>query len=184
VTSLRPAAADGAAVGGEDAELLERVREAVVVLLAELPEAPARLRVRVRGVEMELNWETPTSPTPVPGGSFDPSAASAPAPVRVLDPDDSATGNGGRPAAGADVTSSSVTSSSVGTFYLRPEPGADPFVQVGDQVKTGQQVAIIEVMKLMIPVEADRDAVVTEVLADDGQSVEYGQPLFTLGPVN
>ncbi|WP_079057207.1 acetyl-CoA carboxylase biotin carboxyl carrier protein [Streptomyces niveiscabiei] len=65
----------------------------------------------------------------------------------------------------------------------RAEPGAEPFVEVGDRVKAGQQVAIVEVMKLMIPVEADRDAVVVEVLAGDGESVEYGQALFALGPV-
>ncbi len=56
-------------------------------------------------------------------------------------------------------------------------------MEVGDRVKAGQQVAIVEVMKLMIPVEADRDAVVVEVLAGDGESVEYGQALFALGPV-
>ncbi|MBR7672992.1 hypothetical protein KDA82_08180 [Streptomyces daliensis] len=127
---------------------------------------------------MELDWATPAPSTPVPGGSSGTGAESASAPVRVLGPDGSAAGNGARPSAGTGVTSPSV-----GTFYRCPEPGAEPFVQVGDQVKASQQLAIIEVMKLMIPVEADRDAVVTEALADDGQSVEYGQPLFTLGPV-
>ncbi|WP_338682703.1 acetyl-CoA carboxylase biotin carboxyl carrier protein subunit [Streptomyces acidiscabies] len=169
MTALRTAAVEGEAVAGgegEGADLLERVRDAVAVLLAGLPGTPARLRVRAGGVELELDWPVaPPAPVPVPvpvqGGP-------APAPVPVLN------SPGGM----------SITASTVGTFFRSPEPGADPFVQVGDQVKGGQQVAIIEVMKLMIPVEADRDAVITEVLADDGQSVEYGQPLFALGPVS
>ncbi|WP_416971103.1 acetyl-CoA carboxylase biotin carboxyl carrier protein [Streptomyces sp. 4F14] len=163
MTTLRSASDGETAVGGEETELLERVRDAVVGLLAELPGAPARLRVRVHGVEMELDWAAPASP------------ASAPAPLPVPVPDDLTTATGGGP---------SVTASSVGTFYRRPEPGAEPFVQVGDQVKAGQQVAIIEVMKLMLPVEADHEAVITDVLAEDGQSVEYGQPLFALGAVS
>ncbi|MET8976870.1 biotin/lipoyl-containing protein [Streptomyces sp. NPDC004539] len=161
MSALRPGAEDEAVVGGVDTGLLERVRDAVVVLLAGLPGTPARLRVRVWDVEMELDWAVP-----VPGGPSGAGAGPAAAPEAV------------RPPAGAGVTSSSV-----GTFYRRPEPGAEPFVRVGDRVRAGQQLAIVEVMKLMIPVEADRDGVVTEVLAEDGQSVEYGQLLFALGPV-
>ncbi|QNP74683.1 acetyl-CoA carboxylase biotin carboxyl carrier protein subunit [Streptomyces roseirectus] len=176
MTSLRPASDGDTAVGGEESELLERVRDAVVDLLAELPGAPARLRVRVQGVEMELDWAAPPAGPAAPAPQ---AVQAAPAPVHVLSPDTATSGDGGPPPAWA-----SVTSSTVGTFYRSPEPGAEPFVRVGEQVKPGQQVAIIEVMKLMIPVEADRDAVITEVLAEDGQSVEYGQPLFALGPVS
>jgi acetyl-CoA carboxylase biotin carboxyl carrier protein len=76
-----------------------------------------------------------------------------------------------------------VTAPTVGTFYRAPERGAAPFVEVGDVVRPGQQVAILEVMKLMLPVEADCHGVVAEVLRRDGQPVEFGEPLFVLGPV-
>lgn len=68
----------------------------------------------------------------------------------------------------------------VGTFYRAPSPGADPFVQVGDTVKKGQVVAIIEAMKLLNEVEAEEDGVVREICVENGQPVEYGQPLFIL----
>ncbi|KAB2344497.1 acetyl-CoA carboxylase biotin carboxyl carrier protein [Actinomadura rudentiformis] len=68
----------------------------------------------------------------------------------------------------------------VGTFYSAPEPGADPFVCVGDEVQAGQQVAILEVMKLMTPVEADRPGRVVDVLVSDGTPVEYGTALIAL----
>jgi acetyl-CoA carboxylase biotin carboxyl carrier protein len=65
-------------------------------------------------------------------------------------------------------------------FYRAPQPGAPAFVSEGDLVAPGQQVAIIEAMKLMIPVEADRVGRISAVLVSDGQPVEYGQPLFAL----
>jgi acetyl-CoA carboxylase biotin carboxyl carrier protein len=67
-------------------------------------------------------------------------------------------------------------------FYRSPEPGAPPFVAEGDLVRPGQQVGIVEAMKLMIPVESDRAGRVLEVLLADGSAVEHGQPLLLLGP--
>ncbi|MEJ2769628.1 acetyl-CoA carboxylase biotin carboxyl carrier protein [Mycetohabitans sp. B46] len=74
-----------------------------------------------------------------------------------------------------------VTSPMVGTFYRAPSPGADPFVQVGDSVKEGQTICIIEAMKLLNEIEADKTGVVKEILVENGQAVEYGQPLFVIG---
>ena len=74
-----------------------------------------------------------------------------------------------------------VTSPMVGTFYRAPSPGADPFVQVGDTVKEGQTLCIIEAMKLLNEIEADAAGVIKEILVDNGQAVEYGQPLFVVG---
>jgi acetyl-CoA carboxylase biotin carboxyl carrier protein len=74
-----------------------------------------------------------------------------------------------------------VTSPMVGTFYRAPSPGADPFVQVGDTVKEGQTICIIEAMKLLNEIESDKSGVVKEILVDNGQAVEYGQPLFVVG---
>jgi acetyl-CoA carboxylase biotin carboxyl carrier protein len=74
-----------------------------------------------------------------------------------------------------------VTSPMVGTFYRAPSPGADPFVQVGDTVKEGQTICIIEAMKLLNEIESDVAGVIKEILVDNGQAVEYGQPLFVVG---
>ncbi|HSD42968.1 MAG TPA: acetyl-CoA carboxylase biotin carboxyl carrier protein [Burkholderiales bacterium] len=68
----------------------------------------------------------------------------------------------------------------VGTFYRSPSPGAKPFVEVGDTVKTGQTVCIIEAMKLLNEIEADRDGVVKAIMVENGQPVEYGEPLLTI----
>ena len=65
-------------------------------------------------------------------------------------------------------------------YIFAPEEGAKPFVQVGDTVKRGQVVAIVEAMKLMNEIESDFDGTVTEILVKNGQAVEYGQPLFRI----
>ena len=68
----------------------------------------------------------------------------------------------------------------VGTFYAAPSEDADPFVSVGDQVKKGQTLAIVEAMKLMNEIESDFDGKVAEIYVQNGQAVEYGQPLFRI----
>lgn len=68
----------------------------------------------------------------------------------------------------------------VGRFYVAPAEDAEPFVRVGDQVKKGQVVAIVEAMKLMNEIESDFDGVVAEILVENGAAVEYGQPLFRI----
>ena len=73
-----------------------------------------------------------------------------------------------------------ITSPMVGMFYVAPAENADPFVQVGDKVKAGDTVCIIEAMKLMNEIVADRDGVIEEVLAANGTIVEFGQPLFRI----
>ena len=73
-----------------------------------------------------------------------------------------------------------ITSPMVGTFYDAPGEGEEPFVTVGDTIKKGQVVGIIEAMKLMNEIEAERDGVVEAILVENGQLVEYGQPLFSI----
>jgi acetyl-CoA carboxylase biotin carboxyl carrier protein len=73
-----------------------------------------------------------------------------------------------------------VTAPMVGTFYAAPAPGAKAFVQIGDQVKMGQTLCIIEAMKMMNQIEADKAGRVTSILAKSGEPVEYGQPLFVI----
>ncbi len=73
-----------------------------------------------------------------------------------------------------------VESPLVGTFYAAPAEDAAPFVAVGDTVKKGQTLAIVEAMKLMNEIESEFDGIVEEILVENGQAVEYGQPLFRI----
>lgn len=68
----------------------------------------------------------------------------------------------------------------VGVFYNAPSPDADPFVQVGDHVKKGQVIGIIEAMKLMNEIESDIEGIVEEIYIENGQTAEYGQPIFRI----
>ncbi len=94
-------------------------------------------------------------------------AAAAPAPVA-------------EPAAPAEPEGHIVKSPMVGTFYRSAAPGAKPFVEIGQTVKAGETVCIIEAMKLLNEIEADKDGVVKEILVENGQPVEFGQPLVVL----
>jgi acetyl-CoA carboxylase biotin carboxyl carrier protein len=69
----------------------------------------------------------------------------------------------------------------VGTFYRSASPGAKAFAEIGDAVKTGQTVCIIEAMKLMNEIEADKDGTIKAILVENGQPVEYGEPLIVIG---
>ena len=75
-----------------------------------------------------------------------------------------------------------VKSPIVGTFYGSPSPGAEPFVKVGAFVETGQTLCIVEAMKLMNEIESDESGEVVRIFAENGQPVEYGQPLFGIRP--
>ncbi len=74
-----------------------------------------------------------------------------------------------------------VKSPMVGTFYRSSAPGAKPFADVGQTVKAGETICIIEAMKLLNEIESDHDGVVKAILVENGQPVEYGQPLFVIG---
>ncbi len=73
-----------------------------------------------------------------------------------------------------------VKSPMVGTFYRSSSPGAKAFVEVGSQVKEGETICIIEAMKILNEIEADKSGTVTRILGENGQAVEYGQPLFVI----
>jgi acetyl-CoA carboxylase biotin carboxyl carrier protein len=76
-----------------------------------------------------------------------------------------------------------VTSPIVGTFYRAPSPEASPFVEVGTKVKKGQVLCIVEAMKLMNEIESEADGIIIKVLVENGQPVEYGEPLFLIEPI-
>ena len=79
-----------------------------------------------------------------------------------------------------DTDGQVVTSPLVGTFYAAPAEDAEAYVKVGDQVKKGQVLAIVEAMKLMNEIESDFSGEVVKILAENGKAVEYGQPLFII----
>lgn len=84
------------------------------------------------------------------------------------------------PAAKTAAHPGAVISPMVGTAYMAPEPGASPFVRVGDMVKAGQTVMIIEAMKVMNPIKAPKGGVITEITVSDAQPVEYGEVLMVI----
>ena len=120
-----------------------------------------RLLVRSGNCEIEVEWHAPSTQV---------LAGSAPAPL------DDASGEGdGDPA-------TVVRSPLVGTYFAAPAPDAEPFVRPGDEVTTGQTLAIVEAMKMMNSVVAEEPGTVAEILVTNGQSVEFDQPLLMVRP--
>jgi acetyl-CoA carboxylase biotin carboxyl carrier protein len=119
----------------------------------------------------------------VKGGVVTVAAAPAPAVIAAVAPAAAATGPAAAPAAepGPGQEGHVVKAPMVGTFYRSPSPDAKAFVEVGQAVKEGDTICIIEAMKLMNEIEADASGVVKAILVENGQPVEYGQPLFILG---
>ncbi|GAA2402408.1 hypothetical protein GCM10010191_07350 [Actinomadura vinacea] len=143
-------------------QVLSALREHAVALATATAHPPSRVRITSGDASIEIDWDEPA------GGAAAPAGPPAPAVI-----DDGGVDDGGV---------EKIAASTVGVFYHAPEPGAPPFAAVGDDVSAGQQVGIIEAMKLMIPVTADRAGKVLEVLVADATAVEYGQPLLALLP--
>lgn len=91
-----------------------------------------------------------------------------------------ATGAAAPAAAAPAETGHVVKSPMVGTFYRASSPNAKPFADVGQQVKEGEAICIIEAMKIMNEIEADKSGTITKILCENGQAVEFGQPLFVI----
>lgn len=111
-------------------------------------------------------------------------AVAAPAPIPVAAAAaPTAEAAAAAPAAAAPAAAENrqtINSPMVGTFYRAPSPGAKPFVDVGQHVKAGDTVCIIEAMKLLNEIEAETDGVIQEILVENGAPVEFGQPLFVI----
>ena len=112
--------------------------------------------------------------------------AALPAPAltgaSVVEPSASV-GASGPSSAGSEDGLESIASPMVGTFYRAANPNADPFVDVGDTVEPGQIIGIVEAMKLMNEIEADRSGEIVEIPVANGQPVEYGETIFRVRPV-
>jgi len=127
----------------------------------------------------------PAAPAPAPAAPEAPKAeapapAPAPAETEAEAPKEEAPKAEAAPASSGSGIE--VKSPMVGTFYAAPKPGADPFVKVGDTVEVGQVLCIVEVMKLMNNIEAKTAGTVTEILVDNEDAVEHGQPLMVIEP--
>jgi acetyl-CoA carboxylase biotin carboxyl carrier protein len=84
------------------------------------------------------------------------------------------------PAMPSPIANHNVKSPMVGTFYRSASPGAKSFVEIGDSIKAGETICIIEAMKILNEIESDKSGVVSQIHCENGQAVEYGQPLFTI----
>ncbi|HSE74407.1 MAG TPA: acetyl-CoA carboxylase biotin carboxyl carrier protein [Dongiaceae bacterium] len=124
----------------------------------------------------EIEYETDDARIRVNSGAGGAIVAAAPAAAPVTTPAAALTppANADAPAAG------SVSSPMVGTAYLSPEPNAASFVKVGDRIAKGQTILIIEAMKVMNPIPAPHAGTVTQILVQDGQPVEFGEPLMVI----
>ena len=114
------------------------------------------------------------------GGGVAAPAAAVPPPVQVAAAAAAPPAAAEAPAAPEEPEGHVVRSPMVGTFYRASSPGAKPFVEVGDSVQVGDTLCIIEAMKLMNEIEADKAGVVKQLLAENGQPVEFGQPLVVI----
>jgi acetyl-CoA carboxylase biotin carboxyl carrier protein len=145
-------------------QIIELV-EASGIAELELTEGDEKVRI-VKGGTVEQHAPRPVvAAPPTPAATAVAPAAAAPAPAAEA------------PAAPSGHV---LKAPMVGTFYRAASPGAKPFVEVGDSVKSGQTVCIIEAMKLMNEIEADRDGIVKRVLVENGAPVEYGEPLLVI----
>lgn len=109
-----------------------------------------------------------------------PMVMQAPAAMQALAPVAAATAKPAEPAADAVPVGHMVKSPMVGTFYRSSNPGAKPFVEVGQRVSVGETLCIIEAMKMLNQIEADAAGEIAAILVENGQPVEFGQPLFVI----
>jgi acetyl-CoA carboxylase biotin carboxyl carrier protein len=142
-----------------------------------LREAPEIGSIEVKGWFGTGVVITRTSAAPVAPAI--PAQSSVPAPMQSAEP--SPREAAARPAAPA-AHLKEIRSPMVGTFYMAPEPGAAPYIKVGNRVTPGQTVCIIEAMKIMNEIEAEIAGVVREISVEDAQPVEFGQVLFRIDP--
>jgi acetyl-CoA carboxylase biotin carboxyl carrier protein len=145
-------------------KLIDLVQESGILEL-EITEGEEKVRISRQGSAMH-NQQMAPQQYPLPA----PLAAAAALAVATAPP-----------AAAAEPEGHLVKSPMVGTFYRSSAPGAKAFVEVGQSVAAGETLCIIEAMKLLNEIEADQGGVVKAVLVENGQPVEYGQPLFVLG---
>jgi len=146
--------------------LIDLVSESNISEL-EITETEGKVRIVKGGIAAPVQYvQTVAAPAPAIGAAAPAGAIAAPA--------------ASAPAAEAAPAGHAIKSPMVGTFYRSSSPGAPAFVEIGSQVKEGDTVCIIEAMKILNEIEADKAGTITQILGENGQAVEYGQPLFII----
>ena len=145
----------------------------LIELLEESGVAEIEIQEGEESVRISRYSQSAPPPTPV-AAPAPPPAAAAPAPAPAPAAESEA------PAEAEVPEGHVVKSPMVGTFYRAPSPGASPFVEVGQQVNVGDTLCIIEAMKLLNQIEADKAGTIKAILVENGQPVEYDQPLFII----
>jgi acetyl-CoA carboxylase biotin carboxyl carrier protein len=158
---------------------LAGIREAVEELVRQLDGPVARVSVRSGETSIEVEW---SRPAPEEQGAA-PAAAASEAQAMAAAPVPAAA-NGAAAADRADDGLHAVLAPLVGTFYVAPEPNASPFVQPGDLVDVDTTIGIIEAMKMMNHIGAERAGRVAELLVANGETVEFGQELVRIEPMD
>jgi len=129
----------------------------------------------------EIEYETGEQRVRVVRTVHAPAQPAAPQPAAAPPAPADTAGASPQPAESSEpVPEGAVTAPMVGTVYVAPEPGTDPFVRAGDQIQEGQTLLIVEAMKVMNPLPAPRAGTVRRVLVQDGQPVEFGEPLMVI----
>jgi acetyl-CoA carboxylase biotin carboxyl carrier protein len=136
---------------------------------------------KLKLVKGEAGFPAPVVAATAPAA---PAAAPLAAPAEAAAPPAAPAVPAPAPAAPAAAAFVDLTSPIVGTFYRQASPGAPPFAEVGDRVRKGQVLCIVEAMKLMNEIESEIDAEVVEILVANGQPVEFGEILFRLRPMS
>ena len=133
-----------------------------------------------RRIRIERNKQTAPAVTFTANTAQEPVSVPAPVPTTTVATAQAVTTTPAAPAPQENTAGKTIDAPMVGVFYLAPSPDAEPFVKVGQSVKKGDTVCIIEAMKLMNEIQAEEDGVITEVLAKNGDIIEFGQPLFAI----
>ncbi|MEG7360512.1 acetyl-CoA carboxylase biotin carboxyl carrier protein [Pseudomonas citronellolis] len=147
----------------------------LIELLEESGIDELEIREGEESVRISRHSKTAAQPIYAAAPAYAPAPAATPAPVAAA----AAPAAEAAPAA-AKLNGNVVRSPMVGTFYRSPSPTAAPFVEVGQSVKKGDILCIVEAMKMMNHIEAETSGVIEQVLVESGQPVEYDQPLFTI----
>jgi acetyl-CoA carboxylase biotin carboxyl carrier protein len=153
-------------------ELSGAIDTRLVKKLADILGDTGLSEIEVESGDLKIRVSRQTTAAPIHYAAPAPMAAPAAAP--------SAATPSAAPAEAAPQRGEAVKSPMVGTVFLQPQPGADPFIKPGDKVKEGQTLLIIEAMKTMNPIPAPRAGTVIEVLVGDAQPVEFGEPLVVI----
>ena len=138
----------------------------------------AELEIREGEESVRISRESQHSAAPVPAAVYNPAPTPAPQPGAAAPiPEPVAASSAPEE---PDLDGHVVSAPMVGTFYRAPSPGSKTFVEEGETVKEGDTLCIIEAMKMLNQIEADRSGVVSKILVDNAQPVEFGQPLFVI----